>query len=384
MNAKKLWILLILLFLPVPAFAAGKMHFEALEVHPFVAVAETYNDNIFAVSSDKTSDWITKISPGIKLLLPYRAHKFSVDYRADINLYANTSSENTTDHYANAIADLQLSSLFGLKLSDTYINGHEPRYSSAYGQIEKFTKHAPSVTATYQLATLSKVQIDYTRAIWDFTVNNFRTRQEDLVAAYLYYRFLPRTSAFVEYDFGNYMYDRKENGLDSKNHNAFLGLTWEMTAITKGTVKAGYIEKRFNAAVMEGFQTWAASLDVSHAFSDYSSIKLVGKREINESIALGSRYYVTTGAYAEYTHRLTTKISGVARLAYGVDDYSNAIGDATVARIDKTIFAGVGLKYQMVNWLEFSLDFYHRNRDSNIPVWNLVQNLYTFTITFAL
>lgn len=384
MKSKKIWIVFFLLCLPMPAFAAGNLHYESLQIHPFVSVQETYNDNVFAVPNDTDHDWITTITPGISLSLPYGKHNFSADYKAVFSRYSNYSSENTTDHYANAMADLKIGSLFGLKLSDGYIKGHEPRVSSTSGQIEEYTKHAPSVTGTYQLADRSKVQIDYTRPVWNFTLSDYRDRQEDLVSTYLYYRFLPRTSAFIEYDFRNYNYDQKVDELDSKVNSVLLGLTWEMSAITKGTVKAGYLDKRFDAAGADGLRTWTASVDVSHAFSDYSSIKLVGMRDVNEPSAPEARYYITTGASAQYTHKLTAKISGAARLSYGIDDYSNAIGADTEARKDKTLIGGVGLRYQMYNWLEFALDYDHWNRDSNIAEWDLIQNTCSFTVNFAL
>jgi hypothetical protein len=363
---------------------AGNLHLGALEIHPYVSVKETYSDNIFAVAKDTTSDWITTITPGIKLALPYRQHLFTAEYNAVIDRYSSYSSENTTDHNAKVLADFKIGSLFGLKLSDTYTKGHEPRASSTSGQIEKFEKNAAAVTATYQLADRSKIQMDYTRTKWNFMVSDYRSRNEDLVAAYFYYRFLPKTSAFVEYDWKNVVFDQTVNGLDNRVHSGFLGLTWEMTASTKGTVKAGYLQKRFDAANKENFGTWGASADINHAFSDYSLLKIIALREVNETNLLGTSYFVTTGAYAEYTHKLTYKLSAVARASYGVDDYSNAIGTDTVARNDKTFLGGVGLKYQMQDWLEFVLGYDYRNRNSNLPVNDLRLNTYSLTANFAL
>jgi len=376
--------IILVLFLPATAFSAGNLHFGALEIHPYVSVKETYNDNIFAVAKDTTSDWITTITPGIKLALPYRRHLFTAEYNAVIDRYSSNSSENTTDHNAKVLADFKIGSLFGLTLSDTYTKGHEPRASSTSGQIEKFEKNAAAVTATYQLADRSKIQMDYTRTKWNFMLSDFRSRNEDLVAAYFYYRFLPKTSVFVEYDWKNVVYDQKVNGLDNRVHSGFLGLTWEMTASTRGTVKGGYLQKRFDAADKENLGTWGASADIIHAFSDYSSLKIIALREVNESSAQGTYYFITTGAYAEYTHKLTYKLSAVAKASYGVDDYSNAIGSATEARYDKTFLGGVGLKYQMQDWLEFVLGYDYRNRNSNLPVNDLRQNTYSLSANFAL
>jgi hypothetical protein len=386
MKPIKLLILFILLVLCLPATAlpAGNLHYGALEIYPFVSVKETYNDNIFAVANNTTSDWVNTITPGIKLVLPFRRHLLSAEYNAVINSYAKYSSENTTGHNARVLADFKLGSLFGLTFSDTYTKGHEPRVSSTSGRIEQFERNAPSVTATYQLADRSKIQLDYTRTTWNFMLSEYRNRNEDLVSAYFYYRFMPKTSAFVEYDWKNVVYDQKVNATDSRVNSGYLGLTWEMSAGTRGTIKGGYVQKKFDAAGKEDISTWGASADISHAFSDYSFLKIIAMREINESSALGTRYFVTTGAYAEYTHKLTYKISAVARASYGLDDYSNAIAPDTVARNDKTFLGGVGLKYQMRDWLEFVLEYHYRNRNSNLPVNDLTQNTYSLTLNFAL
>ena len=376
--------IIIVMCLPAPAFSAGSLHYEALEIHPFVSVKETYDDNIFAVAKNTTNDWINTITPGIKLVLPFRMHMFTAEYNAVINSYSSYSSENTTDQNAKVLADFKLGSLFGLTFSDTYASGHEPRVSSTSGQIEKFERNAAAVTATYQFVDRSKIKMEYTRTKWRFMLSEYRSRDEDLVATYLYYRFAPSTSAFVEYDWKNVAYDKKDNGLDSQVQSGFLGLTWEMTASTRGTVKGGYLQKNFGVSDKQNFGTWGASADISHAFSDSSLLKISATRDINESSALGTRYFVTTGAYAEYTHKLIYNISVVARASYGVDDYSDAIAPDTVARNDKTFLGGVGLKYQMRDWLEFALDYNYRDRGSNLPVNDLKQNTYSLTVNFAL
>jgi len=377
-------ILLTIFCLPTIAFSAGNLRYGKLEIHPYLSLKETYNDNIYARASDTTCDWISAITPGIKLDLPIWRHALALEYNAVINSYSSYSSENTTDQNAKVLADFKLGSLFGLTLSDTYAKGHEPRFSSASGNIEKYERNAPSMTATYQLADRSKIQVDYIRTSWNFLVSDYRSRNEDMIATYFYYRFMPKTSAFAEYDWKNIAYNQKVNGLDSGVNSGFLGLTWEMSAVSRGTVKAGYVQKKFEDVSKLDVGTWEASVDVSHAFSDSSLLTLIAKRDVNESAALGARYFVTTGAYTEYTHKLSYKIAAMARLSYGIDDYSNAIAPDTVARYDKTLLGGVGLNYKMRDWVEFRLDYNYRNRDSNIDIWNLKQNTYSLTVNFAL
>ncbi|MDZ4165342.1 MAG: outer membrane beta-barrel protein [Smithellaceae bacterium] len=382
--AKKIWPLLLWLCMSGTALAAGNIRYGSLEIHPYLIVKESYTDNVFATATDTKKDWVNTTTPGIKLLLPFRMHQLALEYNAVVTTYADFGSENTTDHNASAVADLKFGSLFSLKLSDIYQKGHEPRLSTTSGQIEQYETNAAALSATYKLADRSKVQLDYARTNWRFMLSDYRDRAEDLMSAYVYYRFLPKTSAFVEYDYKNIVYNRKANGLDSVVHTAFLGLTWEVSEYTKGTVKGGYLQKDFEDRAKKNLNTWSASIDLNHAFSDDSSLKLVGHRAANESSALGARYFVTTGAFAEYTHKLTHKISGFLRGSYGTDEYSDAVAPDPEARSDKTILSGVGLKYQMRDWLEFVLDFNYRNRDSNIASHDMVERAYALTINFAL
>jgi len=384
MKSKILWLSFLLLCIPFQAFAAGNIHLGLLEIHPYTILQETYDDNIFAVDTDTKYDWITKITPGIKLLLPTGMHQFALEYNAVIKRYADYDSENTTDHNASFNADLKLGSLIGLRLNDTYAHGHEPRASSTSGQIEKYDTNAALVSATYQLADKSKVQLDYTRTTWDFKTGDDRDRKEDLFAIYLYYRFLPRTSAFAEADYIKADYDLETSVLNNTVNSGFLGLKWEVSPYTKGTVKGGYSNKDFDTAGKGSISKVSGSIDIDHEFSEYSSIKVVGKRIISDSPNQAARAYITTGAYVEYKHKFIYNISGVMRGSYGTDDYSDPLPGETLTRSDRTILGGVGLKYQMKDWLEFALDYNYMDRDSNIDTHDFISNTYALTINLAL
>ena len=382
-----LWILFFLMCLPFQAGAAGNLHYGALEIHPSVSLEETYNDNVFATPTDTRSDWITTIAPGIKLFLPIRAHQFTLEYDAAIKRFNDFTSENTTDQHASAAADLKLGSLFGVKLKETYDKGHVDRFYSLSGFLYKYETNAASLSTTYQLADRSKVELDYTRTSLKFEAeNSFMSRDEDLIAASLFYRFLPRTSAFLEYDFRNIGYDEQGNGLnlDNKVNSLFLGVAWDITPNTKGTVKGGYNRKDYAASDVSGVSTWGASIDISHAFSDYTFIKVIGQRAIYEAELFGISYFVRNSASVEFTQKFTYKISGVARASYMVDDFSNAIPPETQARNNRWMIGGLGLKYQFKDWLAFILNYNHRERNSNIDSYDAAENTYSFAINFAL
>jgi hypothetical protein len=381
---KRLWVLFLLVCLPAPAISAGNIHFGSLEIHPFISLMETYSDNVYATANNTKSDWITTTTPGIRLLMPFRMHTFAAEYKAVINNYYDYTSENSIDHHAAAMADFKFGSRIGLKLRDAYVKGHESRATNAIGELQKFERNAASAAVSYQFADRLQAQVEYTRTNWNFEdYNTYRERDEDLIATSVHYRFLPKTSVFIEYDFRNIVYEEKTDRLDSKVYNPLLGLKWDISERTTGTVKGGYLQKEFEDPNKDNISTWSAFADLTHAFSDRSSFKVLGMRDVNESNVQGTNYYVRTEAFAEYTHKLLYNLSAVARASYGIDDYSNAIAPDP-DRHDQRTLGGVGLKYQMRSWLDFALNFNHLDRDSNVDYNDMTENTTSFTINLAL
>ncbi len=391
-GALKFILGLMLLFLPVLASAAeiapaaelekplgsrreaGALRLGPVEVHPSLSVKEVYSDNIFSTRDDREHDFIMVVTPGIYLQLPVRNHTFSLAANTTLTRYSKFSSENTEDYFVNGTANFMFGSQVNLKLADTFIKGHEPRGSSSSGIIEKYDNNTAAASLTYLLADVSKVQLDYSRTDLDFKTSTFRTRSEDLISAYLYYRLMPKTSAFIQYNFKNVRFDDRTIDLDNTMQSGLLGLSWEITGKSKGSIAAGYLRKDFDAASKGDLKTWTASADITHNFSDYTSLKLLGKREVNEASLLGTRYYVTTGLYGEVTHRFLQRLAAVVKASYGQDKYSDIIPGDTMLRKDNTLTAGMGLRYIMRRWLEFVLEYNYRNKDSNIDIYSAKEN----------
>lgn len=360
--------LLFLIFLaPAAARAEGNLHVGQLKINPYVSVNENFSDNIYYTSTDTKNDSVTTTTPGIRLTLPFRMHQAELEYYSVFSRYQTYSGEDTTDYHVGGNVDLKLGSLFAFKLADRYDKGHEPRGSSSTGFIEQFHSNAALVSASYQVATLSKIQIDYAPASWRFKTSDFRDRDETAFSGYFYYRFLPKTSAFVEYDHKTVAYVKTIMDLDNTVDSGQVGLTWEMSARSKGTIKGGMIKKDFSSSSFGDFNGWAYSADVRHDFTDDTSIMLSGQRSVNESNLIGNRYFLTTGVFTELTHKFVRKLAGSVRGSYGEDRYSDVIPPDTAFRIDRTTLLGAGLKYTLKEWLDFGLDYNSRDRHSNFP-----------------
>jgi hypothetical protein len=348
------------------AGAAGNIRIGQMEIRPYLSLKEVFSDNIYFTSTEQKNDSITVTTPGVKILWPFGVHRLEAEYYAVDSRYGTYRGENTTDEHARGLLGLQFGSYFSLTAGGAFDKGHEPRGSSATGFIEIFRTNAASVTAAYQLATRSRVQLDYSKTVWNFMDNNFRDRDEGLLAGYVYYRFLPKTSAFIEYEHKAVDFTEATTPLDNAMGSLLLGLTWEMDGRSKGTVKFGRTSKDFEDPTVKDFSVWTWSVDLNHTFSELTSLTLVGGKYVNETNRYGTAYYITTGLYGEITHKFMSKMALLLRGSYGTDRFSNVVPPETVVREDKAKMVGIGLRYTMKDWLEFGADYNKKNRDSNI------------------
>ncbi len=361
----------------------GNIHLGQLQIHPFVSVSETWSDNIYFTVDDQKRDSIITYQPGIKLDLPLGRQLVEAEYYATANRYRTYTGEDTTDHYARGLLDFKIGSPFELKLSDVFTKGHEPRSSSATGFIEVFRNNIAMGSALYQLPGRTKLQIDAGKSSWDFIQSPFRDRDEKFASGYLYYRVMPKTSVFLEYDRRKIVYDDETLGLDSTVSTEQAGIAWEITEKSKGTIKGGLLQKDFESPIYQDFRGWTGSVDLTHAFSEDTSVYLVSQRTVNEANVLGTSYYVTTGVYGEFTQRLVRKLAVVARGSYGKDTFSNPVPPETITREDKTSTAGGGLKYDLWEWFQLEADYLYRSRNSNIPVDSYREHEYIIKATAA-
>ncbi len=365
------------------ARAEGNIHVGQMEIHPFVSVKEIFSDNIYYTPTDEKRDSILETSPGVKMQLPIRMHRFEAEYWAVDRRYHQYTGDDTTDEHAKGLLDLKFGSRLSLTASGVFDKGHDPRSSSGSGFIEVFRSNAGYGSATYQLTGRSKVQVEYTQTKWNYMNSDFRDRDEGLTSGYFYYRFLPKTSVFLEYDHKAVDYTDPTSGLNNTENSALVGIQWEITAKSRGTIKAGWMSKDYKDPAGKDFSGPRWSLNIDHKFSDESSVVLSGQRQVNEANAVGVAYYTTTGLYGEFSFRFLSKTAFLLRGSYSKDVYSNAVPPATVAREDTYTLAGAGLKYFMKDWIDIGADYNKRDRNSNFDVNDYKENQYVLSVNMS-
>jgi hypothetical protein len=354
-----------------------------VEAHPTLSVAESFTDNVYLSPDGRESDAITTVSPGLLLQMPVRQHLLSLGGKTSIARYASHSSENTTDWTLYGAGDFQLGRRLRFTMGGNYGYMHEGRSESSTSSIEKLWNSGLNASLAYTMANVSKVKLEYSRTWLDYRTSDYRSRDEDVVALYLYYRVLPRTAAYVEYEFKNVNFTDDSRALDNSVQSAYVGAVWELSERSRGNLKVGYLDKNFRHNSHEGIGDFATSLDVSHYFSDDNYLKCIGARTVDESSTEGSRYSVSTGFGAEFTHRFLDRLSATVSGGYREVHFSNAEEGESKRRVDQMIQAGLNVRYTFRRWLECSLAYNWWERDSNVATYDAIENTVTLRLTAA-
>ena len=352
-----------------PAFAElyikelpGNIHVGPIWIHPQFSIMEVYTDNFFLEHSDEKDNWITVLTPGVTLQVPFKGHTFQLDYRADIFKHSNYSRYDTEDHYASGLFYFDFPWGLELKIGDQFIKSAVPPAFEGDTQ-EDYYYNEGMVEAAYRLADRYKVKLAYRNILrdflaWENEVDNY-IRNE--VSTGIYYRFLPKTSALVEYTF--YHMDNENRGIpstDNYNHHIWVGLEWEPDAKIRGSIKGGYISRRYDEFGRDE-DNFGMQGDLTYSIGSLATLNLFVTREIIQTSVTADEatygtHYIRTGGALSVSHQFPYSITATLEGFYYNDDYRER-GIYAEHREDNR-YGGVGsIGCQFQEWLGFKLDY---------------------------
>jgi hypothetical protein len=384
-------------------------------LHPFLSITGYYTDNVFNTSEKKQSDFVTILSPGIWLTVPhireklvsldtssispggfslsrypdnyFRRYQAYLFYGADIELFSEYSSENVVSHKFEGLFQYNFRGGLTIDLVDQFLVSHDIRGTGISTELDKFNTNLFNVILTYDVSRKFRFRIDYANFLvnYDASTNDFRDRIDNAFSGYVFYKFRPKTSIFLEYEFIDINYDEDvlSNG---KEHHYFGGLQWDITAKTKGSVKAGYGVKDFNSSIIEDSKDFILEAQIDYKLSPKTSLKVSASRKTNETNISTTDFILSNSIEVGYVHRLTGKITGSANLSYTKDTYKDELtfGGETKERKDNYFTGGLAFQYIFREWLGTSLGYVYTKRDSNFADFNYNSNIVFFRITASL
>jgi len=416
-----------------PAFGADLLS----KFHPYISVKGEYNDNLDLTPTNKKEDYLTTVQPGIKFNNMDKMSGIDLNYSLAAVFYNKYSDLNYIGHNGQLNAKYLTSAGLNFYLNESFIRSDEPREQEYYTttadyrvletrdatfyitdyryvlatRTERNTYWRNVVTPTieYQFGPENRVGVHYRNNIYESEAPWGQDSREDYVNPFFSYwfdkrngiyleygytlgdfdrapdltghranarytnRFSQKSSAFAEYTYLRRTFDDAPTR-DYDVHEPNVGLTFTITPTLTASVQAGYFWMEPEVGSKKGglsYKGELANIDPRTTFR--LSVQGGYTEDYFTSENLGfNRYHRVTGYV---NHKPAQRVSvgcfgGVEWVEYDSPTHKDTIWNV-----------GGRASYMPLKWLTLALEVSHRDRSSDINVYDYTENRGMFTIT---
>jgi len=381
----------------------GNIKIGSLEVHPYLGLTGTYDDNVYRNYGNlkSESDFITTLTPWIQLFLPFQRNSLQLDYNANINWFANNSGTNYTSQKVGGVAkfDFPVGLLF--KLSDYFSDDTIPRKAKngdnsandPYRALPFYLNNF-DVMARYRFVDRWAIEARYNN--YDYRYQNSYddsgSYNRGTFGGSIYYRFASKTDVLLDYNYGITSYYNSTSSIlyDNKVQTIYAGLSFDPTAKLRGYLKLGWAITDFDhnlAGRSNSFSTTSSLVDLTYNLARHDELNLKANRTILIDVDTNAPY-INTDISLGYKHVLAwnEKVSLNVYVGYGTLEFEGSTTDidGTVkTRNDTRYYGGVGVSYALQRWLKLGLNYIYTDNDSNFLNYNYIENKIWFTVAAA-
>lgn len=392
--------------------AQGNIHVGPVKVDPFFSTSESYDTNIFDAPSNKKSDFITTLSPGINLSSPIKSIKSEANfyYRANFQEYAEHSDQSHVDQYLAGSFKTMFPYGLGLTIKDRFDDTEQPPYFDlVYGElVQRIRRHSNNFSATVALPEyFGRLEpeiyySDYDIQYEDSTVTNAQgttttfvgknsSYNTQIIGTRLTYKLFTKLNTLTEFNIGNTNYDTDVIG-DSEFFESLFGVQFKETAKTTGIFKVGYKIRNYDNEKFDQFSGMVLSYESRTLLTQSTYLDILLRRSQEEALVTNTiadrNFYELNSIYLTIGRQLTSKISGNFSNYYQMINYPAVqSGQSDI----KTFTFGFRpfIDYKIQKWLTATLSFWYDNRsessnssDTNGLGWEKSVTTFTLGATF--
>lgn len=351
-----------------------------LKVYPSITVDAAYDDNIYTTATDEKDSWITIISPKVLLEAQKGANTYSLQYSAKIGSYNDASDDNYDNHQLLAKAEIQANAQVGFNLQAEYLKGSDARGSTdRVASDDPDEWHSTGVGGVFRYGGENakgrvEIEADHVRKRYDNNRDITSTADLDqtTLGATFYWRVKPKTSLLfqvqnIEFDYQEDPYSsfvKRDFSQDSDETRYLVGVTWDATAKTSGTIKVGRLEKDFDDSARDDYSGTSWDVGVKWSPKTYSTVDFTTGSTTNETTGIGDtieeQYYG-----ASWNHSWNSRFSTTAHAKFSDLDYHGDTPASGPDRNDELEVYGLAAKYEMRRWLNIGASYTYSENDSD-------------------
>ena len=359
--------------LPVDPRSLGlKYTLGPIDIRPVMYFSATYNDNILASTTNRRTDLIYSIAPGLYLAAGDYLQKqytfISLQYVPTLNLYNHFSTLNSLDQHLRIDAQyglerLKLSGYFGY---DKAFGGNRD-----IGGLVNSEYYTMGVAAKYLLTEKTTLELLGDQTFADYGSSG--TGSRDFVNHdYINYKFTPKLTVSAGGAFG--VLQPYTGGTQTYEQGLFR-VQFVSTAKLSFIGSAGFELRQFPGSAGTRF-TPVFNLSGNYQIFPGTTLTLSGGRNVTYSAAVTGNDYTASNVTAGIRQHVIGKLSIGMNFGFENDSYFQVSGarPGAVQREDNYFTLSPNLTYQWNDWASVSVSYLYRDNQSNAPAKSFYNN----------
>jgi len=356
-----------------------------------LGIEALHDSNIFQRSTDARSSQIWKLAPSLLMRFEPARSRLEFGYKGDYGWYDKSSNDDYTDHALQAGAYLLLGERSGLDLVASYDEAHENRGTGLSQGIDPasgaFPQDPDRYTAGQYLARYT-YGVSHTRAFVVLEAgreklayqNNLALtqpfdRDESYGQATFGVRVRPKTSLELSVQARDITYDHaRASGMnpDSREYRYLLGVVWEATGTTTGSVRVGGVSKKFDDPALPDYSAPYWEVTIRWSPRTYSHFDLSTKKYLAAPVDLSGDVTDSAVYSLSWSHGWSSRLESKLALSEFEQRYRFVTGNP---RKDKSPQYSLALAYKMRPWLRWEAGLDINSRDSPLASYNYSQSI---------
>lgn len=357
-------------------------------LHPRLAVDVEHDDNIFRTETNRVSDWVFRVRPGLTLDSDWDQHALQFYAQAELARYASNGSENYEAFQIGTRGRFDINDELAINGEAEFSRIHLPRGQpgSVGGGIQS-TVHqiTTGVSISYNGDPIyARVGPRFQRVMYvegDGGINQNYNIYE--IAGRIGYKITPELSVFIDPSYQWVRYDRTVDPFgfqrNSEGFDIRAGVAYDITRTITAELGLGYFRRKFSDPRLAPISGLSALARLYWNPTDTISIELEGKRGVTEyrtavgGIASGNA--INTGAQVRVGFLPIDQLLLDAGFAWNQYDYTGPL-----SRTDNYYTFDIGAKYYIIPQIFVGPRYIHERRTSSTAGFNYRDNRFMLTL----
>lgn len=383
--------------LPASAVEPANVRLGPLYLTPTLDIEQLHTDNLFRTENGEIDTWGTIVTPRVQLWAQEDLDTYSATYEMVDGYYYDSSEDDFTDHKFRLDVHKEVSASHIFDLYAKYYNLNEERGTGLSEGDFAFIPDKPlkydlgGYGARYTLGNAnSKGRLEFKVQTEEIKYKNFRDftraydRDQDSYGVTFFYRVGGRTEALFELRRADidYRVDTPVEGgpaesLDSDEDAYLVGLSWEATANTTGSVRLGAYNRSQESAVRKDKDGFQWEVELTWEPRTFTTFQVSTQRFSSETNGFGdsvdTQEHQLSWQY-DWSSRISTEVRGMLAR----DEYPGS------ARQDDRYEFEARVDYNFRLWFDVGTGYRYEERSSDVDSLDYTRNEFFVDVKLSL